>query len=417
MLGLMTFLESGGRAVRPVRVLIVTRALATGDRSDGIENFVRGFVQNMPGDFAVEVCGVGDDEAAGSGWQSRAFAGREIRYLPVSRAPSGAGSFAKARAVLGLLRARRRLNTTGRVVQVHYPAFDLGLIGRRSPIVRVVHLDVTAAHGRRRALHAGIGMRWLERLSFRRAARVYFVNPASYEAMAAPDGEGEGEGRMAFLPNFVEPSVFHRLPSEERRHVRSRLAGELGLPADQPWILFAGRLVARKRPQLAVAALAAASGGSAARTAHLVIAGDGDERAEVERQAREAGVADRVHFLGAVAQERLARLMQASDALLLTSLWEGGGMVIFEALAAGLPVVTVPVGAAPSVVAHASTGWIVESDTDDGLPSGLAAGLDWALAQDRDAVAERCASSVEKFHSRTVLEPFYDAHRELAGHS
>jgi glycosyltransferase involved in cell wall biosynthesis len=118
-----------------------------------------------------------------------------------------------------------------------------------------------------------------------------------------------------------------------------------------------------------------------------------------------------------VAQERLARLMQASDALLLTSLWEGGGMVIFEALAAGLPVVTVPVGAAPSVVAHASTGWIVERGTDDALPSGLAAGLDWALSQDRDAVAERCAGSVEKFHARTVLKPFYDAHRELAGHS
>jgi glycosyltransferase involved in cell wall biosynthesis len=315
--------------------------------------------------------------------------------------------------VLGLLRARRRLNTTGRVVQVHYPAFDLGLIGRRSPIVRVVHLDVTAAHGGRRALHAGIGMRWLERLSFRRAARVYFVNPASYEALAAPDSIGEG--RMAFLPNFVEPAVFHRLPSDERRQVRTRLAGELGLPADQPWILFAGRLVARKRPQLAVGALAAASSGSSAQAAHLVIAGDGAERAGVERQAREAGIADRVHFLGAVAQERLARLMQASDALLLTSLWEGGGMVIFEALAAGLPVVTVPVGAAPSVVAHAATGWIVESGTDDALPSSLAAGLDWALAQDRDAVAERCASSVERFHSRTVLEPFYDAHRELAG--
>lgn len=143
----------------------------------------------------------------------------------------------------------------------------------------------------------------------------------------------------------------------------------------------------------------------------LLMAGDGPERDEVARRVREMDLSERVRLIGAVEQQKLARLMQASKAFLLTSEWEGGGMVVFEALGSGLPVVSLPVGHVPQIVQHGSTGWIADEGSEAAMADGLASGLEWAVRQHRDALAERCVASVSPFRVREVLEPFYEAHR------
>jgi hypothetical protein len=40
-------------------------------------------------------------------------------------------------------------------------------------------------------------------------------------------------------------------------------------------------------------------------------------------------------------------------------------------------------------------------------------GMEWALAQDRDAIAMHCAEAAQPFHAARVLEPFYQVHRDL----
>ena len=103
--------------------------------------------------------------------------------------------------------------------------------------------------------------------------------------------------------------------------------------------------------------------------------------------------------------------MQTADALLLTSAYESGPTVAYEALAAGLPVISTPVGEVPRIVASGSTGWVTREFT----PSELAAGLEWSLGEDRDAVAIRCAQAAQPFGAREVLQPFVAEHRRLAG--
>lgn len=396
------------RGAGVVRVLIVSRALRGEDRSDGIANFIRGFVSNLPDDFQVEVCGVGDDTSPGKEWQTRVLAGREIPYLPVARWPRNAPGFAKARAILGMLLTRGRLMTHGRVLQVHFSGFDLGLVGHHAPIIRVVHPDLSA----RRSLRSSIGVSLIERIAIRRASKVYFVNRATYEIYAKRGGPGAH--RMVSLPLFVDTALFHALSPAERQLTRTALAADLGLRSDLPWILFAGRLVSRKRPLLALNALAAAPAGSVLEAAQLVFVGDGDLRAQLERAARDSGIPEKVRFLGNLPQDRLAGLMQSADTFLLTSEWEGGPTVAYEALAAGLPIVSTPVGDVPRLVAQSSTGWVVEWGPDEAVATELAAGLEWALGQDRAAIADRCELSVERFHAKRVLAPFYDDHRALA---
>ncbi len=395
-----------------VRVLIVAKTTLDERHSDGIANFVRAFVRCMPDDFEVAICGVADDASGETGWQTRTFAGRQVRYLPVPRFPRRGSRLAKARAVLGILRARRQLATKGRILQVHAPGLDLGLVGHHSPLLRVVHPDLTAARGDGGSPGTGIGLRLMERFTFRRAARIYFVNRATYELYATR--AGSRPDRLRYLPLFVDASVFYPLAATERVAAREELAGELGLRANAPWVLFAGRLVSRKKPMLALQALAAAPAGSALEKAQLLFVGDGALLADLEHAASEAGISERVRFLGILAQNRLAKLMQAADSFLLTAAWEGGPTVVYEALAAGLPVVSTPVGDVPHLVTQNSTGWVVGWGPDESVAAALAAGLEWTLGEDRQAIAERCAASMELFHTERALAPFYEDHRVVA---
>jgi glycosyltransferase involved in cell wall biosynthesis len=72
--------------------------------------------------------------------------------------------------------------------------------------------------------------------------------------------------------------------------------------------------------------------------AHVYIAGEGELQGELEAQARDLGVADRVHFLGF--QRDVASVLSAYDLVVFPSLWEGTPLTSFEALAMGKPIVS-----------------------------------------------------------------------------
>ena len=86
--------------------------------------------------------------------------------------------------------------------------------------------------------------------------------------------------------------------------------------------------------------------------------GDGEERARLEQQINEAGLADKVFLLGAV--DQAAEFLKAFDIFLLASLSEGLAYVIIEAGAAGAPVVATAVGGIPEVVSDMSSGILVQ---------------------------------------------------------
>lgn len=97
--------------------------------------------------------------------------------------------------------------------------------------------------------------------------------------------------------------------------------------------LCVSRIAKEKRLELALDALAHARG------LQLAIIGDGPERAALEARAAALGVRDRVRFLGALAPPALPDLYASSDAFVFPSASETQGLVLAEAMAAGLPVV------------------------------------------------------------------------------
>lgn len=90
----------------------------------------------------------------------------------------------------------------------------------------------------------------------------------------------------------------------------------------------------------------------------LVLVGDGPERSECERLARELEVHKDVIFLGK--QDGLTEILSSSDIFLLPSQSESFGLSALEAMACGVPVISSSVGGLPELVRHNETGFIAE---------------------------------------------------------
>ena len=100
----------------------------------------------------------------------------------------------------------------------------------------------------------------------------------------------------------------------------------------------------------------------------FVIVGDGPLRMDLERTARELGVAEACVFTGA--RRDVYDLVGAMDVFVLSSLHEGAPMALLEAMALGTPVVATAVGGVPEILTQGTTGLLVEPQDASGLAAG-----------------------------------------------
>jgi colanic acid/amylovoran biosynthesis glycosyltransferase len=161
----------------------------------------------------------------------------------------------------------------------------------------------------------------------------------------------------------------------------------VGIPVDQftrahdrngsghaPVILYIGRLVPEKGQTILLEAVARLTGRGL--DVELQLAGDGALRPELERTATRLDIADRVTFLGAVGQEELRELYERAAVFCLPSFAEGVPVVLMEAMAMGLPVVTTRIAGIPELVEHERSGILVAPGRADELTDSLASLLE-----------------------------------------
>jgi glycosyltransferase involved in cell wall biosynthesis len=144
------------------------------------------------------------------------------------------------------------------------------------------------------------------------------------------------------------------------------------------YLLFLGRLDARKGAHVLLDALALVPGDPRVR---LVVAGDGRERAGLEAQAARLGLHDRVRFVGMVRDRMKVYLLQNARCVVVPSIgWEGQPMVVLEAFAAGRPVVASDLAGFAGLVKPGENGWIVRQ----AAPADLARVLSRVLVDDAE---------------------------------
>ncbi len=167
-------------------------------------------------------------------------------------------------------------------------------------------------------------------------------------------------------------------PPLDRATAKQRLTAELNLPDQSILVGMVCRLIEQKGVRYGLEAFAAVARDFP--LAHLLIVGDGLQRAELEAQAKASGMTTQIHFLGW--RKDAQALMAALDMLLAPSLWEGFGLVLLEAMAGQTAIIASNVSAIPEVVSDRETGLLVPPRDVEGLKAALAELLkDGALRQ------------------------------------
>lgn len=137
----------------------------------------------------------------------------------------------------------------------------------------------------------------------------------------------------------------------------------LGIKEDEFIFLFIGRLARQKGVDILIKALKKIERGI------LIVAGEGEESYGLARLTSELGLEQRIKFLG---QRRdIPELLAVADCLVLPSRWEGFGMVVLEAMAAGVPVVASAVNGIEEIIRSDAEGLLFEAENTEALSETL----------------------------------------------
>lgn len=161
--------------------------------------------------------------------------------------------------------------------------------------------------------------RWLVRVLYRRADRVVAVSRGVARDLV--ENHGQAADRIEVIPNPYDLEELERAAAQ---------TPAIALPAR--FVVAVGRLTPDKNVEMLLRAFARAEGDT-----DLVVLGDGDRRADLEREAAQLGLADRVHFVGFVANPHA--IMRQALALVSASNAEGFPNAAAEAMALGRPVI------------------------------------------------------------------------------
>jgi glycosyltransferase involved in cell wall biosynthesis len=198
----------------------------------------------------------------------------------------------------------------------------------------------------------------------------------------------------------VEPDRIHTIPNAWGGHVefldRKEARRALDLPEEGPVIGWMGRLIGAKGGDVFLDALARMQ----YTNVPVSLVGGGPEREALEAQAEELGLRERIQFHGEIVDS--ARFFRAFDAFVLSSRTEGTPIVLFEAIAAGVPVVATSVGGVPDVVGDHEAILVPSVD-----PDALSVAIDRVLSKP-DAATKRAEAAVTALAERYGLDPWLD---------
>lgn len=176
------------------------------------------------------------------------------------------------------------------------------------------------------------------------------------------------------------------------------------IPQHASVILFCAKLQPWKRPQDLLQAFARAR----VPDSYLVYAGDGAMRAQLEREATDLNVRERVRFLGFVNQTGLPAVYCSSDVMVLPSDYEPFGLVVNEAMLCGCPViVSNRVGARFDLVEEGETGFVYQATDVEALAAVLVRAL-----QSRDQLrhmGQTARNDMAKWSPEGYVESFVNA--------
>lgn len=372
----------------------------------GIQTTVSSFIKYAPPEFELRFVGITSERGRSlHQWHDMELQGRSLKFMPVLYIEDDNRRNllfpTTLRYTLALL--RHRFNSDF----MHFHRLEPALATLRAPgdktffIHNDIHSQILSQEGGQKNT-----MLWryapqvygrLERFLLNQFTEILSCNSDSMALYR--DRYPEVADRVSLIRNTVDNELFYPLDPEIRDQRRRHQASRLGLSEETQFILFAGRLHPQKDPLLLIHALAELQNPEA----HLLIAGEGELRSDVEAEILKLGLASKVTLLGAMKQSQLAALHQLASVCVLTSKFEGLPLVVLEALACGTPIVSTRCGETPKLLSPQS-GLLCS----DAHPSTVATALDQVLAAPGQYPAPSCLQDAHPYQAKTVIHEVYE---------
>jgi glycogen synthase len=150
------------------------------------------------------------------------------------------------------------------------------------------------------------------------------------------------------------------------------------LPTDDgsQYLLFIGQLTPRKGYDLTMRALPLVLARHPRVRLRIVSGLNQADREAMQRMARDLGVEGQVDFLGRVDDARLVRLFRDARLYVTPTRYEGFGLTLLEAMAAGCPIVSSDIPVVDEIIQHGVNGWLTRYDDPEALAAGITHLLD-----------------------------------------
>jgi glycosyltransferase involved in cell wall biosynthesis len=337
-------------------------------------------------------------------WDTDLLSGYTSVFL--SRVGEGGASSTREVSARGLGRALRQSSYRAILLTGYCPRFHQSAFLRAKMVgVPLLFRGETTDHNKIRSPFQRLARGLLLRMYYRHYAGLLYVGKRSLEHFR---NVGCSPSRLFFSPYCVDTSPF-RTDEGDRGNLRESVRRELSIADGRFVVLFSGKLISIKAPELLVRS-AKSLPEEVRRRIVVVIVGDGAMRGDLERECQTDPSVD-CRFVGFVNQRALSQYYHGADVLVLPSLGETWGLVVNEALLHGLPcVVSSMVGSAADLVESGLTGEVFES----GSSESLAAALHRAMGLiGRDEVRDRCREKVAGYTVEKAAEGIAAAYERV----
>jgi glycosyltransferase involved in cell wall biosynthesis len=338
-------------------------------------------------DFSV--AGYRDEEFGTTfSWDTDLLSGYSSVFL--SRIGNGGGRRFEDVKAAGLASVLARLRPSAVLIggyspHFHRAAFFHAWRAGTAILFRAETTDVeTGSPVRQSIRHAAL------RTLYSRAARLLYIGARSkrhYERL------GCDPSQLVFSPYCVDASAFE-VDEDARHRLRDQMRTELRATPEHLVVLFSGKLIAKKRPDLLLASVKDLSQRSR-RPVMIVFLGDGELRPALEAESRTLPNVQTV-FAGFKNQRMLSPYYHAADVMVLPSQHsETWGLVVNEALMHGVPcVVSSAVGCAEDLVVPRHTGEVFDIGSRPGLVEALTRA---AVLMGRPDVRDACRAQAAQY--------------------
>jgi len=378
----------------------------------GTDTCIRDILRFAPNDIEIRLVGVTTDSVNRplNQWTECEVSGMGFWFFPVLDVTDLKKQMRIPLSVQFTLRlAGKDIFKDTDVIQFHRIEPALAALSMEQPKLLIIHQNMNVIHSRKsdiRWKYFPAAYFWVENFIIKRMKEIFIVREdavAEYQARFSEQNE-----HIHFLPTWMNPNLFFREEAETRARNKAEILEKLGVDPLEEMMVFVGRFDHQKDPLLLIDSVARVF--QKRKTGQLMLIGDGVLRNDVEARIRSYNIENRVHLLGAMPQEDVARHVRVSDLLLLTSVYEGMPRCVVEALGCGVPIVTTNAGEVTLLVHNDENGYIV-SRRD---PDEFANAVNTALNQLDMLSNLPCLKAVHNYRAGTVLEKLYDTYRLYA---